>query len=206
MHGSRFQKWHKQKKSPRWPQCHKWHCHHRGHLFLYTCAGRSKPLLSVFILPSSYSRKYRRMQDTASVSLCLRLFLAFLIFPAFKPTCLPLPCRAMANKSVFRQCAAGGTPVTASHAHMTMTVTGLPSRWQESGAFPLYRCAAPCLFPWRVAPSYPLPFPFRLYIYASVSMPPSGQHQCVIFVAGAKVKTGLGTQIFCRKISTPFQG
>lgn len=80
MHGSRFQKWHKQKKSPRWPQCHKWHCHHRGHLFLYTCAGRSKPLLSVFILPSSYSRKYRRMQDTASVSLCLRLFLAFLIF------------------------------------------------------------------------------------------------------------------------------
>ena len=113
-----------------------------------------------------------------------------LFFPAFKPTCLPLPCRAMANKSVFRQCAAGGTPVTASHAHMTMTVTGLPSRWQESGAFPLYRCAAPCLFPWRVAPSYPLPFPFRLYIYASVSMPPSGQHQCVIFVAGAKVISG----------------
>ena len=95
MRKSRFQKQYKQKKSPQRPQCHKWHCHHRGHLFLYTCAGRSKPLLSVFILPSSYSRKYRRMQDTASVSLCLRLFLAFLIF-----SCLQTNLFAIATPSV----------------------------------------------------------------------------------------------------------
>lgn len=140
------------------------------------------------------------MQDTASVSLCLRLFLAFLIFSCLQTNLFAIAMPGNGKQVRFRQCAAGGTPVTASHAHMTMTVTGLPSRWQESGAFPLYRCAAPCLFPWRVAPSYPLPFPFRLYIYASVSMPPSGQHQCVIFVAGAKVKTGLGTQIFVENL------
>lgn len=144
------------------------------------------------------------MQDMASVPLCLRQFSAFLVSLAFKPACLPFPHRAISDKPVFRQCTAGGTSATASHARMTMTVTGLPSRRQESTAFPLYRCAAPCLFPCRVAPLHPLPFPFRLSMYASVSMPPSGQHQCVIFVAGAKVKTGLGTQIFCRKISTPF--
>lgn len=146
------------------------------------------------------------MKDTASVPLRLRQFSAFPVSPAFKPACLPLSHRAMSDKPVFRQYTAGGTSATASHARMTMTVTELPSRRQESTAFPLYCCAALCLFPWRVAPFHPLHFPFRLSMYAYVSMPPSRRHQRVIFVAGAKVKTGLGTQIFCRKISTPFQG
>ena len=114
--------------------------------------------------------------------------------------------KATADNPVLRQCTTGGTSATASHARMTMTVTELPSRRQESTAFTLYCCAALCLFPWRVAPFHPLHFPFRLSMYAYVSMPPSRRHQRVIFVAGAKVKTGLGTQIFCRKISTPFQG
>lgn len=167
MHGSRFQKWHKQKKSPRWSQCHKWHCHHRGHLFLYTCAGRSKPLLSVFILPLSYSRKYRRMQDMARVSLCLRQFSAFLVSPAFKPACLSFPHKAMSDKPVFRQCTAGGTPVTASHARMTMTVTGLPSRWQESGAFP-FIVAPPLVFSRGALRHYIR----SLFLFASPCMPP----------------------------------
>ena len=122
-----------------------------------------------------------------------------LFFPAFKPTCLPLPCRAMANKSVFRQCAAGGTPVTASHAHMTMTVTGLPSRWQESGAFPLYRCAAPCLFPWRVAPSYPLPFPFRLSVCPKFSCAAFRTASVCHFRCWGKGKDGIRNTNFLSK-------
>lgn len=42
----------------------------------------------------------------------------------------------MSDKPVFRQCTAGGTSATASHARMTITVTELPSRRQESTAFP----------------------------------------------------------------------
>ena len=72
----------------------------------------------------------------------------------------------MADKPVFRQCTAGGTPATASHARMTMAVTGFPSQRQESTAFPLYCCAALCLFPWRVAP-----FIRPLFLFASPCMP-----------------------------------
>lgn len=74
--------------------------------------------------------------------------------------------KATADNPVLRQCTTGGTSATASHARMTMTVTELPSRRQESTAFPLYCCAALCLFPWRVAPFHPLHFPFRLSMYA----------------------------------------
>ena len=44
--------------------------------------------------------------------------------------------KATADNPVLRQCTTGGTPVTASHACMTIAVTGLPSRRQESSAFP----------------------------------------------------------------------
>lgn len=69
-------------------------------------------------------------------------------------------------------------------------------------SFPPLLLRRPLSFPVARCAIHPLPFPFRLSMYAYVSMPPSGRHQRVIFVAGAKVKTGLGTQIFYRKIST----
>ena len=89
-----------------------------------------------------------------------------LFFPAFKPTCLPLPCRAMANKSVFRQCAAGGTPVTASHAHMTMTVTGLPHGGRKAN-FPLICNTALNPSTWSCTPIH-----LSLFLFASTYMPP----------------------------------
>ena len=97
----------------------------------------------------------------------------------------------------FRADAAGGTPATASHARMTMTVTGLPSRRQESEAFPC-QLRRPFDFPVaRCAISHTSPFSFpSLQVYANVPMPPFQTASVVIFVAGAKVKTGLGTQIF----------
>jgi len=94
--------------------------------------------------------------------------------------------------------AVGRKLATASHARMTMTVAGLLSRRQESGAFPL-SVAPPFELP-RGALRHPLCFP--LFLPASPASMPifpcrhSRRHQWVIFVAGAKVKTGLGTQIF----------
>lgn len=174
------------KKCPRWSQCHKWHCHHRGHLFLYTCAGRSKPLLLVFILPLSYNRKCHRMKDTASVPLRLRQFSAFPVSPAFKPASLPFPHKAMSDKPVFRQCTAGGTPATVSHAHMTITVTELPSRLQESGAFP-FVVAPPFIYPRGALRHFICSYSFSpLHVYASVSMPPSGRHQVSFSLQGQR--------------------
>lgn len=142
MHGSRFQKRHKQRNA---------HDDYNvtndtaiivGISFLYLCR-TVKNRFWIFIF----------------IQLCK-------FFPAFKPACLPFPHRAMAGKPAFRQYAVGGTPATVSHARMTMTVAGLPSRWQESTAFPFYCCAALCIFPWRVAP-----FIRPLFLFASPCMP-----------------------------------
>lgn len=140
MHGSRFQKRHKQRNA---------HDDHNvtndtaiivGISFIYLCR-TVKTVIVSFYFTLSYSRKCHRMQDTA-ICACFGLF----YFPAFKPTCLTFPHRAMAGKPVFWQCTAEGTPATASHAHMTITVAGLPSRWQESGAFP-FVVAPPFIYP-----------------------------------------------------------
>lgn len=80
------------------------------------------------------------------------------VFPVFKPSCPAFANRGNGRQDRFQTNATGGTPATASHAHMTMTVTGLPSRRQESGAFPscplrrpfdfpVARCAILCPFP-----------------------------------------------------------
>ena len=120
------------------------------------------------------------------------------VFPALKPTCPAFARRGNGRQDRLEANAAGGTPAPVSHARMTMTATGLPSRRQESRASPVARCAALSTSPWRVAPSHVLPpFPFRLSkSMANVPMPPFQTASGVIFVAGAKVKTGLGTQIF----------
>ena len=141
--------------------------------------------------------KCRRMQDTASVNLHLRLFPAVMSSLSSNRLAMLLPNRAWQTRP-FEDMCAGRKLATASHARMTMTVAGLLSRRQESGAFPL-SVAPPFELP-RGALRHPLYFP--LFLSASpASMPMfpcrhSRRHQWVIFVAGAKVKTGLGTQIF----------
>ena len=75
------------------------------------------------------------------------------VFPALKPTCPAFAKRGNGRQDRLEANAAGGTPATASHARMTMTATGLPSRRQESRAspcplrrpfhFPVARCAIP---------------------------------------------------------------
>ena len=59
------------------------------------------------------------------------------VFPALKPPCPAFARRGNGRQDRLEANAAGGTPAPASHARMTMTVTGLPSRRQERGAFPL---------------------------------------------------------------------
>ena len=69
------------------------------------------------------------------------------IFPVLKPSCPAFARRGNGRQDHLETSAAGRTPATASHACMTMTVAGLPSRRQESDAFPLTRCAALFTFP-----------------------------------------------------------
>mgnify|MGYP002111596747 CR=1 FL=1 len=87
-----------------------------------------------------------------------------------------------------------------------LMVTGLPHGGRKAN-FPLIGSTALNPSTWRCTPIPLFSFPFRL----SMHMPlfpcrHPGRHQVSFSLLGAKVKTGLGTQIFCRKISTPFQG
>ena len=58
------------------------------------------------------------------------------VFPALKPTCPAFARRGNGRQDRLEANAAGGTPAPASHARMTMTATGLPSRRQKSRASP----------------------------------------------------------------------
>ena len=137
------------------------------------------------------------------------------VFPAPKPSCPTFVRRDNGRQDNGRQDrlevnAAGGTPATASHARMTMTVTGLPSRRQESRASPFSQLRRPFDFPVaRCAILYISSFSFPpLQVYANVPMPPFQTASVVIFVAGAKVIPGLyaaarsGCQRLPGKIST----
>ena len=142
-------------------------------LLLGACAERRGPSCSFF--PSSFGQPEmppdaghdKRESAPATITVCY-------VFPAPKPPCPAFARRGNGRQDRLEANAAGGTPATASHARMTMTVTGLPSRRQESRASP-----------------YPLRRPFH-FPRGALRHPTYG----VIFVAGAKVKTGLGTQIF----------
>jgi hypothetical protein len=101
---------------------------------------------------SVVSRKCRRMQDTASVNLLLRLFPAVMCGPSRRQESEAFPCQL-----------------------------------RRPFDFPVARCA--------ISHTSPFSFP-SLQVYANVPMPPFQTASVVIFVAGAKVKTGLGTQIF----------
>lgn len=144
------------------------------------------------------------LQDTPSVDLFLWPFSATMP-RVFKSVCLPLQAKQRHNP-VLRQYTTGGTPVTASHARMTMTVTGLPHGGRKAN-FPLICSAALNPSTWRCTPIPLFSFPFRL----SMRMPlfpcrHPGRHQVSFSLLGAKVKTGLGTQIFVEKSPRPFRG
>ena len=62
------------------------------------------------------------------------------VFPAPKPPCPAFARRGNGRQDRLEANAAGGTPAPASHARMTMTATGLPSRRFH---FPVARCAIP---------------------------------------------------------------
>lgn len=111
--------------------------------------------------------KCRRMQGTASVNLHLRLFPA--VMSSRPQTVLPCFCQTgHGRQDRLKTCAVGRKLATASHARMTMTVAGLLSRRQESGAFPL-SVAPPFELP-RGALRHPLYFP--IFLSASpASMP-----------------------------------
>ena len=85
------------------------------------------------------------------------------VFPVLKPSCPAFANRSNGRQDRFQTNAAGGTPTTASHARMTMTVAGLPSRRQERGTSPL-SVAPPFRFPCGALrhPTHFLLFPSRL--------------------------------------------
>ena len=98
----------------------------------------------------------KRESAPATISACH-------VFPVPKPSCHTFVRRDNGRQDRLEANAAGGTPLTASHARMTMTAKGLPSWRQESMASPFSVAPPFTLFPWRVAPSYTFPpFPFRL--------------------------------------------
>lgn len=166
-------------------------------LLLYACAERTSPFYP-FFFSSSFSSRNAAGCRTRQAWICTCDY--------FRLSCLPcpqtvLPCFCQTGhgrQDRLKTCAVGRKLATASHARMTMTVAGLLSRRQESGAFPL--SVAPLFELPRGALRHPLCFP--LFLPASPASMPifpcrhSRRHQWVIFVAGAKVKTGLGTQIF----------
>ena len=158
-------------------------------LLLYACTKTVKPFLCHYFIHIQVAENATSTGHARRGSVLVTIF-------GYKAPCrktsLPsIADKATADNPVLRQCTTGGTPVTASHARMTMTVTGFPHGGRKAN-FPLSCSTALNPSTWRCTP-IPL---FRH----------PGRHQVSFSLHGAKVKTGLGTQIFCRKISTPFQG
>lgn len=174
-------------------------------LLLYACTKTVKPFLQSLFHP--YTSVAENATSTGHAKRGSVLVTIFGYKTPCRKTSLPsIADKATADNPVLRQCTTGGTPVTASHARMTMTVTGFPHGGRKAN-FPLSCSTALNPSTWRCTPIPLFPFPFRL----SMRMPlfpcrHPGRHQVSFSLHGAKVKTGLGTQIFCRKISTPFQG
>ena len=132
-------------------------------LLLCACAERPRPSYSFFFfrfrcqpeMPPDAGHG-KRESAPATIPGCH-------VWPVFQPSCPAVANRSNGRQDHFQTDAAGGTPATASHARMTMTVAGLPSRRQERGAFPLsvappFRFSCGAL---RHTLRFP-PFPFRL--------------------------------------------
>ena len=132
-------------------------------LLLYACAERWGPSCHFPFFRFRWQPEMppdaghgKRESAPATIPVCY-------VFPASKSPCPAFARRGNGRQDRLKANAAGGTPATASHARMTMTVAGLPSRRQERGDFPLSVAPPFPLSPWRVAPSHTFPpFPFRL--------------------------------------------
>ena len=132
-------------------------------LLLYACAERWGPSCHFPFFRFRWQPEMppdaghgKRESAPATIPVCY-------VFPASKPPCPAFARRANGRQDRLEANAAGGTPATASHARMTMTLAGLPSRRQERGAFPLsvappFRFSCGAL---RHTLRFP-PFPFRL--------------------------------------------
>ena len=105
-------------------------------LLLCACAERRRPSCHFFFfrfrcqpeMPPDAGHD-KRESAPATIPVCH-------VFPAPKPPCPAFTRRGNGRQDRLEANAAGGTPATASHARMTMTATGLPSRRQESRASP----------------------------------------------------------------------
>ena len=144
--------------------------------------------------------KCRRMQGTASVNLHLRLFPAVMSSLSSNRLAMLLPNRAWQTRPFEDMCRRQKTcnrkPCTHDNDGCRTSVTAAGKR-----GFPLVRCLN---FPVaRCAILYTSPFPSRLSSkYVDIPMPPFQTASVAIFVAGAKVKTGLGSANFLATIST----
>ena len=106
-------------------------------LLLCACAERSRPSIRFLLFVSVWQPEIppdaghgKRESAPATIPGCH-------VFPVLKPSCPAFANRDNGRQGRFQTNATEGTPATASHARMTMTVAGLPSRRQERGAFPL---------------------------------------------------------------------
>lgn len=199
---SPFQKRHKQRKA---------HDDHNvtsdtaivvGTSFICLCR-TDKSVLSIFFFSSSFGSRNAAGCRARQAWICTCDY--------FRLSCLPcpqtvLPCFCQTGhgrQDRLKTCAVGRKLATASHARMTMTVAGLLSRRQESGAFPL-SVAPPFELP-RGALRHPLYFP--LFLSASpASMP---MFPCAIpdgisghFRCRGKGKDGIRNTNFLATIST----
>ena len=172
-------------------------------LLLYACAERTSPFY-----PFSFSRLLlaaemppdaghgKRESAPATIS-------GYHVFPC-PQTVLPCFCQTgHGRQDRLKTCAVGRKLATASHARMTMTVAGLLSRRQESGAFPC-PLRRPLNFPVaRCAILYASPFSFPplqqvcRYSHAAIPDGISGHFRC-----RGKGKDGIRNTNFLATIST----
>ena len=147
--------------------------------------------MSVFILPSSYSRKCHRMQDTASMPLHFATIFGFSCSFCLQTGLLAISTPGNGRQSHFpamcrRRNTCNRKPCTHDNGGYRTSVmaTGKLSFPFLLLHLPLSISVARCAMP-------SVPFSFSpLHVYASVPMPSSRLHQHVIFVAGAKVIPG----------------
>ena len=173
-------------------------------LLLYACTKTVKPFLQSLFHPYTSSRKchfYRTRQ--AWICSCEHCRLQCPV----SSNQLAFHCRqSNGRQSRFTTMYHRRNTSNRSHARMTMTVTGLPHGGRKAN-FPLICSAALNPSTWRCTPIPLFHFPFRL----SMRMPlfpcrHPGRHQVSFSLLGAKIKTGLGTQIFVEKSPRPFRG
>ena len=132
-------------------------------LLLCACAERPRPSYFVFLFSFPLSAgNAAGMQDTAKRESAPATIPGCHVWPVFQPSCPAVANRSNGRQDHFQTDAAGGTPATASHARMTMTVTGTSVTAAGKRGFPL-SVAPPFRFSCGALRHFTyFPFPFRL--------------------------------------------